>query len=535
MATKAGKTEKLTILLIRNSFTLPQDALRFPATLTRLDLKAGSDFSGEFWHAKPSPKTPKWQSFIQPVLATPLGTLRSATVSAVLFVNCGGHIFALTFGYGRNLLKADCFVPNFGLKIALNRLDHKRIRSMDLKTYEDMVLSTRKQASTSSEMATFGLDVARDLLRAVTGEPADANFAKRVTGADACTINVAITAGGLGKKCEQLLKAYRDNAYQTHFDWIDHLCEVRDKQTVDGLNGQLINAIKSQKDDKLHLAPAEPIDWQMVDKFRITGTRSTEYDDLSIDDYVVCLGDKKKKALTVEALKTYRVSIRWTGYDEFASAWPLFNCLVWETTSGGRFYSLADGRWFEIEKKFAARVKKFISDLPNSTLKLPDAIVSESEEDYNERVANADPQLFCLDRKLVKPLDAATSIEFCDLLSKGKHIVHVKKKTRSATLSHLFAQGSVSARAFLQDGTVRDQVIKHLNATPIKAGFASLIPSSTKMPTANEYTITYAVIAKPNANWPISLPFFSQLNLMQHATLLQGLGFRVGLRLIEEK
>jgi Family of unknown function (DUF6119) len=45
-----------------------------------------------------------------------------------------------------------------------------------------------------------------------------------------------------------------------------------------------------------------------------------------------------------------------------------------------------------------------------------------------------------------------SSIEICDLLSSEKAFVHVKAKTKSSTLSHLFAQGLNSAQAFRDRG-----------------------------------------------------------------------------------
>ncbi|TAM66290.1 MAG: hypothetical protein EPN48_17930 [Microbacteriaceae bacterium] len=49
-------------------------------------------------------------------------------------------------------------------------------------------------------------------------------------------------------------------------------------------------------------------------------------------------------------------------------------------------------------------------------------------------------------------------MEFCDVLSSGGDLVHVKRKSRSSTLSHLFAQGSVSATTLLSDGHCRTQI-----------------------------------------------------------------------------
>jgi uncharacterized protein (TIGR04141 family) len=535
MATKKKeKTQKLTFLLMRNGVASAKDALRTPSALQKIALKSGTGPSGEFWYAKPATKTPGWLSFVTPVLAKAPPALKGATLSAVLFVKAKGRLFAVTFGYGRNLLKPDSFELGFGLRSALNRLDHRRIRSLDLKNYEDLVLATKKQTSRNSELGTFGLDVARDLVSAVTGEPSDSSFAKRITGADACTLNAAITAGGLGKKCEQLFDAWGDTSYKTHFEWIDHLNEVRDAALVAKLNEALLKALKSKKTDLLHLAPAEPIDWQEVDGFRMSGTRTNEYDELDLDQYLANLGDKAKE-LTIDKLKSYRVQVRWTGNDSFQSKWTIYSCLVWETTLNKSLYALVDGRWFEVEKSFAKRVRKFVKALPLPATPLPDAVAGEKEETYNERIAAKNGNLVCLDQNLVKPTDAATSIEFCDILSKQKQMVHVKKKTRSATLSHLFAQGTVAAREFLQDGPFRDQIRQKLKAKTGKTGFVSLVPASNSRPIASEYEVAYAIIAKPNSNWPASLPFFSQLNLMQHAKLLHGLGYRVTLQLVPEK
>lgn len=511
----------------------PGDALRTPDGLNHVAISSDARFSGEFFYTRNTKLNPTWLKFVAPILSSTPKGLSTSSLSALLFVKAKGRWFALTFGYGRNLLKPDAYVLDFGLRAALNRVDHRRLRSLDLKNYEDLVVSTKKQTSRNSELGTFGLDVARDLVKAVTGEPTDSSFAKRITGSDACTVNAAITAGGLAKKCEQLYDAWQDDNYKTHFEWIDYLNEVRDVALLEQLNGKLIEALQSRSTDLLHLAPAEPIDWQDVDAFRINGTRDAEYDDLDLDEYLENLGDRVE-SLTVEKLKSHRVSVRWSGSEQFQSRWVLYNCLVWETTIDDRMYAFVDGRWFEVEKSFAKRARNFVKRVSAPQVALPKAKIGESEEDYNKRVAKANADLVCLDRDMVKPTDAATEIEFYDLFSERKQLIHVKKKTRSATLSHLFAQGTVAAREFLQDGPLRDQVIQILKEKDGKSGFVSLIPAANRRPVASDFGVAYAVIAKPNAKWPVSLPFFSQLNLMQHVKILEGLNFEVTLQLVEE-
>ncbi len=127
----------------------------------------------------------------------------------------------------------------------------------------------------------------------------------------------------------------------------------------------------------------------------------------------------------------------------------------------------------------------------------------------------------------------STSIEFCDLLSDQNELVYVKRKTRSATLSHLFAQGTVAARLFLQDANVREQLHTKLAGMRVNKKFRDLIPDRSTRPNPSDFKIVYAIIAKLTRNWPLSLPFFSQLNLMQNAKLLQGLGYDVRLQCVD--
>lgn len=50
---------------------------------------------------------------------------------------------------------------------------------------------------------------------------------------------------------------------------------------------------------------------------------------------------------------------------------------------------------------------------------------------------------------------ASSGIEFCDVLSDEGELIHVKKKSRSAALSHLFAEGAASASTFLSNWSVQ--------------------------------------------------------------------------------
>lgn len=106
-------------------------------------------------------------------------------------------------------------------------------------------------------------------------------------------------------------------------------------------------------------------------------------------------------------------------------------------------------------------------------------------------------------------------------------LVHVKRKSRSSTLSHQFAQGHVSAEA-LVEGTLRDQVrsaIQKAAGSTDASGWLDLVPPGLSVPNRDKVTVTYAVIANSKATGVEWLPFFSRLTLMQTVRDLNRLGF----------
>ncbi|WP_168409232.1 TIGR04141 family sporadically distributed protein, partial [Erwinia amylovora] len=80
---------------------------------------------------------------------------------------------AITFGYGRSLLEQSYFVSDFGIKSALNMLKPDSLRSVDTFTIDDSPVQKKTQASLDTEISMFGVDISKDILRAVTGSPLD--------------------------------------------------------------------------------------------------------------------------------------------------------------------------------------------------------------------------------------------------------------------------------------------------------------------------------------------------------------------------
>lgn len=101
------------------------------------ELQEGSGLSGALYVKRSIEKRPLWGPLLDEIAGAPVSGLTNRSSSAVLLLRVDGDVFAFVFGYGRYLLELSKFVQEFGLRTALNTLDDKSLRSVDLHTLED--------------------------------------------------------------------------------------------------------------------------------------------------------------------------------------------------------------------------------------------------------------------------------------------------------------------------------------------------------------------------------------------------------------
>ncbi|MDC0711914.1 TIGR04141 family sporadically distributed protein [Stigmatella sp. ncwal1] len=529
-------TRNLTFLLIKKEFKTFEEALKEPLPRRQKQLPADYGFEGTLYTSESPAKKPRWVSFVEEGFPEGIPIDPSSTPGAVLLLKADSRLFALTFGQGRHLLKADACEVDFGLKVTLNMVDAAKLRSLDMRTFEESTLHTRRQVSRNSSLDAFNVDVIRDLLGAVTGEPPDAGFAKRLTGRDALTLTGAVLFSELANTCKVLLKAYKENKYKENFAWVDNIRLVKDGFLREELNQQLMQAINKGELHKIHLAPPEVIDWTQAG-FRYPSERVGVDEPHSDLDITECLEALAKRAggsasaleLTLDDFKKGKIRVVYEDSSYEHEQWPLYNCLVAELSGKESLHILSAGQWFKIEKTFAAQTLKDAKGFVKELTGFPAARPGETEGDYNARVAQGSKSLALLDKHLLKSKGARTPIEPCDLFSLSGQFIHIKRKVRSSALSHLFSQGSVAAETFLRDDSFRKK---------LKAAMTQQNPSLAALlddPIPSNYEIVFAVITGSKREWPEALPFFSQLNFVRHAQRLSGYGFKVSLCRIEEK
>ena len=197
-------SRSLTIYLVKASYDGPEAILTSRSDIERYTIHVSERGPWHLALKRPKPKKPTWARFFDGYFDINLFG-RVASSAAALLVPLRDRWFVVTFGYGRFLLQEDCWEERFGLLVALNALGERPLRSLDKQTFDAISRHTREQASQDVSAQDFGLDIERDLLRAVTGSPEDESLGKSLTGREALNTYSDIDPSGLERLLREVL------------------------------------------------------------------------------------------------------------------------------------------------------------------------------------------------------------------------------------------------------------------------------------------------------------------------------------------
>jgi uncharacterized protein (TIGR04141 family) len=525
MAKKVA-TNKLSVYLIKKEYIDHKDILKTDAQkLKNKPLKGiGTFYYGESHNFKPS--------WINNFFAATLGDdieIFSASAKGLLLVDIDKktfkRIFAIAFGYGWQFLKPGVYEERFGLKTALSVIDAGNLRKIDKKNMMTIPKDTSEQLSKAGIAADFGIDIEQDLIRAITGKTLDEKyFGKTITGKDAISVSVKVDITTIKDFLNTAYDKYLSNDYQKDFDWIDHIAEIKDVKLIHELNNILSDNMKNGSFDKTWMAVPDIVEWEHISGFKYSTHKDEELKvDIDIEEYFKSLSDKDKDALDEDFLKNKMVHCFGTQNDEVKYQWNIFSCLYCEVTDAKKDTTclLSNGKWYEIQPDYAKQVNSDFVTLrkAGSTLCLP-KYKHSNEGKYNEDVPKHIKDICCLDRQCILHGGSRSKIEFCDLLSMDKKIIHVKHYGGSSVLSHLFSQGLVSGELFLGDATFRGKLN---NILPL--GFK--IKNINVRPNPSDYEIIYGIISKSAKD--LNIPFFSKVSLRAAQKRLETFGYNVSL------
>ncbi len=518
------KNHTFSILLIKDSVRKTKDIIKNYQSLKQFNIKISGLSNTALFIKKLPSRPPKWLSLFEDMIsADEIRSLKSSLVSGIFLVDRGGKKYALAFGYGRALLDPGCYEERFGLIVTLNSIDSNSIRSIDKKTFETPIYKhTRDQAGRPGSASDFGLNVDQDLVRSITGKPTEEDLGNRLSGADSLSVTIKASLYELPALLDKFHEKFKDTSYRNNFPWADHFSQVTHKPVIEILNQSLIDKIRAKEMDRMWMALPEIVEWSSISGFRYSPSiLHASLPNIDMESFLSIRGADDMDIQWLKRKKVYAFNV-----DDTAAhaAWRAYNCIYCEIDKNGNTYILNGGIWYCLASSYVDEINTRLYRIRYSRIDLPPC--SElSEGEYNIRVQRENKDSVALmDKKLVLHGGGKSKIEFCDLYTKDKQLIHIKKYGASSTLSHLVYQGRVAGQLFHMDPEFREKV-NHL----LPKSFRLANPKEAIQ--TKDYEIIYAVISK-EAGEQMTLPFFSRVSLVLAARELRGYGYKVSLKKI---
>ncbi|MCX8665227.1 MULTISPECIES: TIGR04141 family sporadically distributed protein [unclassified Gilliamella] len=500
--------------------------LKTEIKINSYDLDDKYKLDGKFYVKISTDKKPEWHKFTENITGKSLDELMNRSSSAVLFIKNQDVIIAFTFGYGLFLIDTKYFVQDFGIKTALNTLKHDSLRSIDLHTLDDQSIQKRSQASRNSGVTAFGIDISKDVLRAVTGTAKKGINFKNISGGDAVySFSVEINIEEIPNLVTKLFTHYNNDSYKVEFSWVDNIRKIKEKTRVDALDNKLLENIQ-QKSTEIMITIPEIIQWDSVYGFSFTRSKHIIKPTIETKEY---LDNIDPSAVNIKSIKRDRLHV--FDINENETEYPIYNCIYFEHKKGSKTFVLFSGQWYEIDNNFIKRINSVLNQIDISELQFPTVYdwsngnkpKLEAEQEYNKRTAK-ELDCYLLDKRLIKSNRTTTPIEVCDLLTKDKKFIHVKhRKGGSAGLSHLFSQAKVSSEVLLGDKEFRKAVSKELKISFPK--LKEIIPINQFKSDGVE--VILLILGENSSTLKNNLPFFSKVNLADTYQNLTQKGFKV--------
>lgn len=498
-----------------------KDALKISEKPNYTEIALGKNKADFYW--KTRNKKPRWVGLFEECDEVDAGALAGKGVQGLLVLEIRERVMCVTFGHARHMIDQLSIERNFGLKVAVSLTDQEMIKSIDKATIDTTPLRSKSQASKNVKISEFDFKFDWEILKSLTGvvesEKEDEEY-ELVSGSDSVCLYTEISLKNTVDVCDRVLRAYESNKYKEKFPWIDYIVPIRDKGVISNLDEKVVSMINNKDYSETWIAPPKIIDYESFSGFCYKKTSGSASNPISPEiNLKYCIRDKKKEGeVDVKWLKNTSVYLM-SSDDSVLEAWPLYLCLNSEVEDDNNLYLLNEGDWYAIEKSFSDRVNKYFKEMKRSDISFPN-YKGKTEGEYLKWVCN-NKKLIYMDKKLVRPNGASSSIEFCDILTNKKDLIHVKKYSSSSVLSHLFSQAYVSAEILVMSPEVVEQVNERIKEN--KGCDYVFVFNSKKQP--REERIVLAIMQDREGD--LHLPFFSKVNLKQYSQKLESMGFSV--------
>jgi uncharacterized protein (TIGR04141 family) len=280
--------------------------------------------------------------------------------------------------------------------------------------------------------------------------------------------------------------------------------------------------MRAGESPKTWLAIPELIDWSDVKGFSYSKARSAEiFHDVHLSKYI---DHYSAASISDKSLRRHQICGHRRSTDAIFETWPVYQCIHAEIADDDATYLLNGGHWYQINNDFVARVDQAVGMIPETSFTPVDYAHGEHEIQYNKRLSAAIEGSCCVDRDLILHGGGRSRVEFCDVYAPARQMIHVKRYGSASVLSHLFAQGVVSAITFMSDDQFREKVNTLFPA-------ALQLAKPADRPNASDFEIAFLIASQSTG--PLSLPFFSRVTLRNACRQLTSYGFKTTLTKVQ--
>lgn len=467
------------------------------------DVKREIGIPGKIYIHKTSSKQPEWKGELQELTKKDIILEDNKSNKAVVIFEYKKRFFSVVYGYGKSMLDDKSIVRNFGLKVAANLVDPEKLRSLNSMTIEDTILDTQKQAAEYMNQDQFRTDKNREILKSISGSPTSETIAKFLVGTDSLSFSRKMSIREIRESIQYFYREYYKEDYKNKgFEWIDNLQKEKDKEIIDSLDEKLTNGIMEHSSE-IRIVPNKIINWDEINSFFLTGMNAKKEEatiEISYSEYFSFIRKRKPKNI-IEKLK--RDDLYADTLNGEVKISNIYEAIIYETTYDNNKYLLCYGDWFEVDKDFYKKIKERIKKVNKCSIAFPTCKADESEEKYNENFAKSNKSEYILiDQKFYQPPEFGRSkVEACDILTRKKQLIHVKKGGSSARFSHLFAQVLVSATLLSMDVEFK----KYYNEFCRSAWKEDILLVED---TNTDYELVFAIIDYREKNIEDVIPFF---------------------------
>ena len=517
-----SKKNKLSIYLIKEKFSESEQLILKKDAVLLSDL---GELGKVFYRPSQISEPPWLSTFFRGSLQEAQIYSANACVTLIVRVPVSDsklRTFAVTMGYGKNILANDVVEEDFGLKVVLNTISPSSLRRINKINVGGNQKTSNEQLPLESDIDDFGFDIDRDLVSTITGQSDDDDFVSGImTGSDQLSLTAAVDVTSLSNFRKIAYARYTASNYKDSFGWIDHIRRVKSKTTINELDSKVINLI-NEGSPKVWMAVPEVLEWENIIGFKYAGYEI--HDD--IDLATVC-ANLREPLSRIDQLKNKHISAVRADNGERYASWQAYKCLYAEVDHNGVSYCINNGRWFSVDQNFVRMVNEEYERIPVSEMAfMPHSAEHTKENQYTQAFVNSDPEhLLCMDAKVVSHGGGRSKIELCDVLTENKTFIHIKPYSGSATLSHLFNQAVVSAELVMSDPEFRTKANKKIKAEGASEEF--LIPADCHP------NVILAIISEHSDSRP-PIPFFSKIALRYAVRRLRTFGCKVYIKNIQK-